>query len=64
MGKDNITLTEVEDMDVDMILKMFLVFPIHFLHYAFNKILLMFLWIHFLQSQTLTLLLLFLLQHM
>ena len=39
MGKDNITLTEVEDMDVDMILKMFLVFPIHFLHYAFNKVL-------------------------
>ena len=39
MGKDNIILTEVKDIDVDMNFIMFLVFPIHFLYNAFNKLL-------------------------
>ena len=48
VGKDIITLTEVEDKDkdrnVDEVLIMFLTCPIHLQHYTFNKLVQMFLW--------------------
>ena len=43
MNSDINTYQEIKVVDMDMTPKMFLVFPIHFPHYTYNKLLQMFL---------------------